>query len=165
MQTLRNATLVFLINRSETGTGDPGKISSICLAMKKRGFGVNRWNGAGGKVEQGESVEEAAKREVREEIGVEIESLYKVAELSFFFPHNPAWDQLGNVYFCEEWIGEPKESEEMRPAWFPVDAIPYKEMWPDDIFWLPRALDGNKIEASFTFGEDDKIISKKINLK
>ena len=34
----------------------------ILLGMKKRGFGVNRWNGFGGKVEHGDSIAEGAKR-------------------------------------------------------------------------------------------------------
>jgi 8-oxo-dGTP diphosphatase/2-hydroxy-dATP diphosphatase len=38
---------------------DAGK---ILLGMKKRGFGVGRWNGFGGKVDPGESIEGAAKR-------------------------------------------------------------------------------------------------------
>ena len=63
MDNLRNATLVFLIKRID------GEIKDICLAMKKRGFGVNRWNGVGGKVDdQNETIEEAAKRETKEEI-------------------------------------------------------------------------------------------------
>ena len=37
----------------------PGK---VLLGYKKRGFGVGRWNGFGGKVQQGETIEEAAKR-------------------------------------------------------------------------------------------------------
>ena len=37
----------------------PGK---VLLGYKKRGFGVDRWNGFGGKVQQGETIEEAAKR-------------------------------------------------------------------------------------------------------
>lgn len=37
----------------------PGK---VLLGMKKRGFGAGKWNGFGGKVEPGESIEEAAKR-------------------------------------------------------------------------------------------------------
>jgi len=37
----------------------------ILLGFKKRGFGTGRWNGFGGKVEYGETVEEAAKRSER----------------------------------------------------------------------------------------------------
>ena len=34
----------------------------VLLGMKKRGFGKGRWNGFGGKVHQGESIEKAAIR-------------------------------------------------------------------------------------------------------
>jgi hypothetical protein len=30
----------------------------------------------------------------------------------------------------------------MAPQWFPIDAIPYDKMWPDDRFWLPLLLQG-----------------------
>ncbi len=155
---LRNSTLVFLIKRS----GE--QISHICLAMKKRGFGMNRWNGAGGKVEGEETIEQAAKRETKEEIGVEANTLSKIAELSFFFPHNAAWNQLVHVYFCESWNGEPTESEEMRPEWFAVENIPFPDMWPDDIFWLPEALRGSLIRGTFTFGEKESIQSKDVQV-
>ena len=36
--------------------------SEILLGFKKRGFGVGLWNGFGGKVEPGETIEAAAKR-------------------------------------------------------------------------------------------------------
>ena len=34
----------------------------ILLGLKKRGFGMGRWNGFGGKVEHGETILQAAKR-------------------------------------------------------------------------------------------------------
>ena len=34
----------------------------ILLGFKKRGFGLHKWNGLGGKVEPGESLEQGAKR-------------------------------------------------------------------------------------------------------
>jgi len=34
----------------------------VLLGQKKPGFGGGRWNGFGGKVDQGETIEEAAKR-------------------------------------------------------------------------------------------------------
>lgn len=48
----------------------------ILLGMKKRGFGAGRWNGFGGKVLSGETIEETAKREIREEAGIEVEEIY-----------------------------------------------------------------------------------------
>lgn len=160
MQKLRKATLAFLIKRSK------GQITGICLAMKKKGFGKGRWNGVGGKVgdKQKETVEEAAKRETKEEILVEITDFYKVAELTFYFVNNPAWDQEVHVYFAEEWDGEPGESDEMNPKWFLVSEIPFREMWPDDEFWLPEVLTGKSLKATFKFGENDVILEKEINI-
>lgn len=163
-QKLPDTTLAFLVTQTQNKPLGPANITSICLALKKRGFGAGRWNGAGGKLQAGETIEMATKREVTEEIGVEIETMYKVAELSFFFPHNPSFDQLVHVYFSEEWQGDMKESEEMRPAWFPVSDIPYDKMWPDDRFWLPQVLLGNKVQARFVFNQDESIKEKRVRL-
>lgn len=38
------------------------KPEKVLLGYKKRGFGAERWNGFGGKVQQGETIEEAAIR-------------------------------------------------------------------------------------------------------
>jgi mutator protein MutT len=158
MPELRNSTLVFLVSKREE------TIERICLAMKKRGFGKGRWNGAGGKVEQGETIEDAAIREVEEEIGVAIKHMDKVAELAFTFPHNPAFDQLVHVYVSDEWSGETKESEEMRPEWFNVEEIPYKEMWADDVFWLPFVVVGEKVRGAFTFAEGDVVEKQSVEV-
>ena len=34
----------------------------VLLGLKKRGFGAGKWNGFGGKLEPGETIEQAAKR-------------------------------------------------------------------------------------------------------
>ncbi len=158
MSDLRNATLVFLIKRSG------GDITDICLAMKKRGFGKNRWNGVGGKVIEGETIEEAAKREAKEEVGVSVNDLRKVAEIAFHFPHNPSWGMLVHVYFSEHWDREPTESEEMNPRWFHPSEMPFQEMWPDEALWMPEVIKGNLLRGMFEFGEGDVIQNKKINI-
>lgn len=154
----RDATLLFLVKR------EAGKITHVCLAMKKRGFGEGRWNGVGGKVDEDESILDATVREAEEEIGVTARNPKKVGMLQFTFLQNPEFDQNVHVFIAEEWEGEPTESEEMKPEWVPVDNVPYDTMWPDDIFWLPEVLDGNGVEASFTFGPGDTIEEKEVNI-
>src|SRR6267378_3523397 len=57
----------------------------VLLAMKKRGFGAGLWNGAGGKPEPGETIEETAVRECREEINVTPIQLSLMGILNFYF--------------------------------------------------------------------------------
>lgn len=46
-----------------TGTMFTNKLLTlVLLGMKKRGFGAGKWNGFGGKVQPGETIEEAARR-------------------------------------------------------------------------------------------------------
>jgi 8-oxo-dGTP pyrophosphatase MutT (NUDIX family) len=141
------------------------KEGMILLALKKRGFGVGRWNGTGGKFdpEKDKNITDAAIRETKEEIGVEIKNPEKFGLFHFRFPHKPEYDQDVHLFLAKEWIGEPKESEEMAPKWFLLNEIPYNKMWSDDPLWLPHILKGKKLEADFVFQEGDKI--KEHNIK
>jgi 8-oxo-dGTP pyrophosphatase MutT (NUDIX family) len=155
----KQATILFLIDTSDTTA------MKVCLAMKKRGFGKGRWNGTGGKVEPGESIRNAVKREALEEIGITPSHMKKAAELTFLFENNPDWNQIVHVYIACLWKGIPTESEEMNPQWFDVKDIPYDQMWEDDIIWLPAVLENKFIKAEFTFGPNDKIITEKTKFK
>jgi 8-oxo-dGTP pyrophosphatase MutT (NUDIX family) len=133
----------------------------ILLGMKKRGFGMDKYNGFGGKPKKGESLEQAASRELEEEAGLRAGKMRKVAELAFLFPHVPAekeWDQTVHVFLVEEWEGEPEDGEEMKPEWFSFQEIPFGKMWKDDIHWLPLVLKGKKLRARFAFAEDNESI-------
>lgn len=145
-------TLVFLLEDDR-----------ILLAMKKRGFGKDRWNGAGGKLEPGETPEEAGIRECQEEIGITPLELDKVAYHEFVFP-NGTTNVVTYVYVCRAWDGKPTETDEMAPQWFDINDIPYDTMWQDDILWLPAVLHGNKLRCRFTFDERDHMLDARINL-
>lgn len=153
---MRDVTLCFLVRMKQD------KIDRICLAMKKRGFGVGRWNGVGGKLEKDETIEQGLAREAKEEIGVDLVKTKKMAELEFHFPHKPEWTQLVHVYFANRWTGRPSESDEMKPKWFSPDKLPFDAMWPDDPFWLPKVIAGKLLKAKIVFGPEDKILKKNI---
>lgn len=139
---MKKVTLNFIID------GD-----RVLLAMKKRGFGEGKWNGVGGKVKDGESIEDAVIRETHEEIGVRVhpDDLEKVGLIHFTFLNKPDWNQECHVFISRKWGGEPIETEEMSPLWHTLDTVPYETMWPDDEHWLPLVLDGKRVKAAFYF--------------
>ncbi len=136
----------------------------ILLAMKKRGFGAGRWNGIGGKVDPGESIEQALVRECQEEIGVTPINYSKVAEHGFILDSEDktAWQMQVHTYITSSWEGEPSETEEMAPRWFKITNMPYADMWQDDKYWLPQVLDGKKLKTLFTFDGQDNLLSQKV---
>lgn len=140
------------------------RTGKILLGMKKRGFGAGRWNGFGGKVEEGESIEEAARREAKEECGIGITAMEKVGIHEFRFAAKPDEVLEVHVFGVEDYKWEPVETEEMRPEWFPISAVPYDEMWPDDRYWLPLFLSGKKFRTRFLFGEGDAVLEQDIQI-
>jgi 8-oxo-dGTP diphosphatase/2-hydroxy-dATP diphosphatase len=132
------------------------------LGLKKRGFGEGRWNGYGGKVQTGETIEESLVREMQEECGITPTKFEKRGVLYFEFQEIPDQIYEVNVFSIDEYAGEPVESEEMKPKWFDVDSLPWNEMWDDDSIWYPLFLEDKNFEGNFLFDAQDKVIRHEI---
>lgn len=141
-QQFRESTLCLLIRGSR-----------ILLGMKKKEhFGEGKWNGFGGKRKlRDRTIRAAAIRELEEEAGVtaDSEDLEHVAQVKFFDADEPLFDCA--VFILRQWRGNPRETKEMRPQWFDLDAVPYNEMWAGDRLWWPIVLEGLKIDAVVRF--------------
>ena len=135
------ATLVFVVRDGQ-----------VLLIRKKRGLGAGKINGPGGKLEPGESSRDCAVREVREELGIVPLGLRLSGENSFQFLDGYAIHV--HVYLAEAFEGTPVETEEAIPHWFPLDAIPYAEMWEDDWIWLPLVFHHEPFSGRFLFDGD-----------
>ena len=139
-------TLCFLIKEETLGE------KYVCLAEKKRGFRVGKMNGAGGKVEQGETIEQGARRETKEELGVELLDCNYMGRV-LYDDHDVVYDV--HVYTSNQWDGEPIETEEMKPSWFLFNEIPYHLMGKSDKLWIPYVLDSVKLNCVFSFSKEN----------
>ncbi len=151
---MKEATLCYVIR------GNPAH--EVLLGYKKTGFGLGKYVGFGGKVETGETTAEAAVRELDEESGlqVQVNDLQSLGQVTFLFPHRPDWDHLVHLFLARTWRGDPAESDEMRPQWFPIAQIPYHLMWEDSRYFLPLALDGHPMRATFTYQADNASVDR-----
>ncbi len=136
------------------------KGAHVLLAMKKRGFGQGKWNGPGGKIEFGENAKLAAGREVKEEIGVRPTLKDPLGTILYHDAVQGNWRVT--VFRTEEYEGDPIETDEMKPQWWPVDAIPYEQMWLGDDQWMPYVVSGHKFEAEMWFDGNQKNIKNDI---
>lgn len=135
----------------------PLRGDEVLLGMKKNGFGAGRWNGFGGKVMAGEAIEAATRRELLEEAGIEANDIEKRAVHTFEFRDDPVFLEV-HTFAVSNFSGIPRESEEMRPAWFKKSALPFAEMWPDDYLWLPGFLEGKTSRNWFLFKDKDVLL-------
>lgn len=136
------ATLMFIV-----------KDGRVLLIDKLTGIGKGKVNGPGGKIDAGESAEEAVIRECEEELRIRPLNPVKMGELCFAMTHIP--DIHCHVFMAEEYDGEPEATREANPMWMGVDEVPYDRMWDDDRYWLPQMLAGEKFFCKFDFEEED----------
>ena len=126
------------------------KRDEVLLGMKLRDFGKGYWNGFGGKVEAGETIEEAAVRELKEESGVSLTGpLIKRAVIEFAnsskvrYKDKPAPPFRMHLFEAQGCSGELIVSDEMRPQWHKTCDIPklFSQMWADDEIWWDAFLE------------------------
>ncbi|MCX6757880.1 MAG: NUDIX domain-containing protein [Candidatus Nomurabacteria bacterium] len=134
----------------------------ILLAMKKRKFGVGKWNGYGGKLDEGEMPIDGLVREIKEESNLNIpkELCKELGYIDFYFNDKEEWNQRVIIYRIDNFVGEPEETEEMMPKWFPISEIPWHEMWKGDDQWIPYVITNKKFKGEVHFSEGgEKLVS------
>lgn len=148
------AVVCFLLNKNQ-----------VLLGLRKKSttnLGVNLISGIGGKLEPGETYQQALIRECEEETTVKIKDFQEMGTVYFYLPYKPIWSQKVKVYLATSWQGEPNETDSIKPVWYDKDKLPWQQMWEDNNYWLPKVLAGKKIEAYFHFGENEKILQQQI---
>ncbi|MCL4364766.1 8-oxo-dGTP diphosphatase [Candidatus Marsarchaeota archaeon] len=142
------------------------KGKKILLKKASRGVSKGFWNGSGGKIEQNETPEENAKRELYEETGLIANNLYFHGTIKFFLDGSEELSIFNYLFSTTEFSGDLQSSDEGEVRWFDIISIPYKEMWQDDEYWLDLLISGKKFDAEFHFDKGNKNITKyNINIK
>jgi len=107
-------------------------------AARKR-IWANKYNGIGGHVERDEDIYSAARREVREETGLEVENL-RLTGLINIDGDQPTGIMLF-VFAAESRSGEPRPSEEGDLEWIDRRSLDHIDLVEDLPVILPRAVE------------------------
>ncbi|MEL6605807.1 MAG: A/G-specific adenine glycosylase [Cyanobacteria bacterium J06614_10] len=102
---------------------------------KQEGLLGGLWEFPGGKIEPGESQEDCVRREIQEELGIDIEVGSKLITIDHTYTH---FKVTLNVFNCKHLSGEPKPIECDEVRWVTLDEI--------DEYPFPKA-NGQIIEA------------------
>lgn len=135
------------------------------MLRKARGlFGEGKWNAPGGKLHSGENPSAGAAREMLEETGLRVSQLRFNGILNFYLGESKALDQTVFVFSCGEFRGKVRRSREGKLKWFPVEGIPFDQMWEDDRLWLPLVLEDKDFIGDFYFTDKyQKLVSHLIH--
>ncbi len=118
-----SASIVMLLKN------EGGKVKVLLQRRQNTGFMDGLWDlSCSGHVEHGESMSEAAVREAKEELGVDI-AVDKLKFFTFIHKREKEWDlTYYNAYFvCTEFIGEPTICEPEKCSelkWFDLAHLP-----------------------------------------
>ena len=113
-----------------------------------------KWNGLGGKVEDGETPEECVRREVKEESGLVIQDprLHGL----IMFPDFKGNDWYVFVFTATEFSGHQIDSPEGQLEWIKDDVLTSLNLWESDHIFFPWIQKEEFFSAKFVY-EGDKM--------
>ncbi len=137
-----------------------GKTLMLHRVKKANDMHEGKWNGLGGKMEEGETPEECAIREVKEECGLNVKNPTLKGLLTFpFFSKGESWYVY--LFLINEFDGELIESNEGDLEWIDDKKLFDLNLWDGDrifIKWLDQPgffsgkflyKDGSLVEHNF----------------
>ena len=130
------ATLGYVLSR------DRSRVLMIHRNARPGDQHLGKYNGLGGKLESDEDVVAGMRREIREEAGIECESLRMRGTISWpgFGQHGEDW--LGFVFVIDAFSGTPLErNAEGTLEWVAADRILDLPLWEGDRHFLPMVFD------------------------
>jgi 8-oxo-dGTP diphosphatase len=124
---------------------------------------ANKYNGVGGHIERDEDVFTSARREVKEETGLDVDRLRLCGVINIDTGHDASGIMLF-VFVAEARSGEPIPSDEGRLEWIDRGALDQIDLVEDLTTILPRALDlpinAPPFFAHHSYDKHDKLVIK-----
>ncbi len=149
------------------------KLATLCYVMKnnhtlmlyrnkkENDFHEGKWNGLGGKFEQGESPEECAIREIKEEAGLSVKNLVMKGFITFpLFDGKDDWYVF--VFVINDFEGELIDSPEGKLEWIPNEKLFDLNLWEGDTIFMKWLFQDRFFSAKFIY-EDKKFLSYSVN--
>ena len=98
------------------------------------------WEFPGGKVDPGERPEQTLIRELKEELGIQVQEAC-LAPLTFASHQYEAFQLLMPLWICRKWDGEPEALEGQELAWVRPNRLRDYPMPPADEPLIPHLID------------------------
>lgn len=136
------ATLCYVIDKNKT--------LMLHRIKKKNDVHEGKWNGLGGKFETGETPQECAIREVKEESGLLIKNPMMHGFITF-----PMFDGLKDwyvfIFTAKKFSGKLIESQEGKLEWINNDKLLDLNLWEGDRIFIPWLFQKKFFSAKFVY--------------
>ncbi len=142
-----NTTLIYLENEA-------GEYLMLHRVKKKDDINRDKWIGVGGGFEYGESPEDCAIRETREETGLTLTD-YRFRGIVTFDCEGQACTQYMHLFTATAWTGELTECNEGDLEWVPKEKVCDLPIWEGDKIFF-RLLEENRPFFSLKLSYDAK---------
>lgn len=139
---MKLATLCYVVKDNKT--------LMLYRNKKENDYHQGKWNGLGGKFELGETPEECAIREIKEEAGLSVKSLAMKGFITFpLFDGKDDWYVF--LFVINDFEGELIDSAEGKLEWIENNELLDLNLWDGDKIFIPWLFQDKFFSAKFNY--------------